>query len=177
MYRTIRQRRYDNLIYNGFLPLEAKELSSVKYSEAPYLRKMMRDRARISQLFYKQTIELGWSKTKRGEEYRKFIRSEYIDHKWIRLAENKLSPWEMLKDYRQRAIDAGEYHPKQGKHVRRKGSKVYIHIYKGNVEAQKRRAKERRERMSEIEREKYRQQRRDQKQRAKEREKMKERYG
>jgi hypothetical protein len=185
MYRTLRQRRYDNLIYSGFLPFEAQELSSVKYSEAPYLRKMMRDRMRLNEAYYKQARELGWNKTQREKGYRDFIRNEYIDHKWVRPAESwqvgktryKESPWEMLKDYRQKAIDAGEYHPKQGKHVRRKGESLYIKIYKGDIQAQKKRAAERRERMSEIEREKYRKQRREQKARARERAKMKERYG
>jgi hypothetical protein len=183
MYKTLRQRRYNNLIYSGFLPFEAQELSDVRYSEAPYLIKMMKERSRISEAFYKQAIAFKWSKTRREEEYKAVIRQEYIDHKWLRLAETfrigktryKASPWEMLKYYRQKAIDAGEYHPtNRGKRVRRKGESLYIKIYKGDIQAQKKRAAERRERMSEIEREKYKKQRREQKVRAKERAKRKE---
>jgi hypothetical protein len=186
MYRTLRQRRYDKYIYYGLLPFEAQELSDIKYSEAPYLLKVMVDRSHLSSAFYKQAIALKWSKTRREEEYRKVIRQEYIDHKWLRHAESwrvgkthyKASPWEMLKAYRQKAIDAGEYHPtNHGKHVRRRGESLYIKIYKGDIQAQKKRAVERRERMNEIEREKYRKQRQAQKERAKERAKLKERYG
>ncbi len=148
-FRPLRSRRYSRYISSGFLPFEAFEFSGIRYSEAPYLRRMIRDRLRIKQSFDNQADANNWSKTKREQEYKELIRFEYVDNRWIREKQEwrigrthyKASPWEMLKDYRQRAIDTGEYHPVKGKRIRRIGDKIVIHIYKGDVEGQKQRAR------------------------------------
>jgi len=76
----------------------------------------------------------------------------------------------MLKEYRQVAIDSGEYHPVKRRGVRREGSKIWIHINKGDVQAQKTRARERREALKGTPQyERYLEQRRRQKQREKQR--------
>lgn len=179
-FRTVRQRRYRSMINSGLLEFESYELSGVKYSEAPYLRKLMRDRLRIKTSFDKQADLSKWKRTRREEEYREVIKIEYRDNNWLR--ERKVrgrkilraSPWEMLRDYRQKAIDRGEYHPVKHRQIVKRGDKIYIHIYKGDVQAQKRRAKER---MGMIkgtsDYERYLEQRREQKARARQRAKEK----
>lgn len=171
-FKSRRQARYDAYVTKyGLLPFEAREISSVNYSEAPYLRQMIRERVRLRNAFNRQADLNRWSKTRRESEYRDVIRFEYRSRGWLR--NEILSPWEMLKWYRQRAIDSGEYHPVKRKTPRKKGSSLYIHLYKGDVQGQKRRAKERRkEQRGTPEYEKYLEQRREQKRRAKERKRL-----
>lgn len=182
-YRPQRQHRYAIYKEAGFLPFEARELSGVRFAEAPYLRKLIRDRMRIREAFEREALFNKWSLTRQRREYRDIIRFEYLDKKWIREAISprigtpryKASPWEMLKDYRQKAIERGEYHPAKGRRIRRVGDKIYIHIYKGDVAAQKERAREKlRASIGTPEYERYQRQRREQKARAKERKKREE---
>ena len=152
-FRPRRQRRYNNYLLCGFMPFEAVEFSAIPYVEAPYLRKMMRERLRIKNAFIKQADAMEWSRTRREEEYREVIRFEYINHGWVRVKEvwrvgrtrYQASPWEMLREYRQKAIDRGEYFPRPRKAVRRDffGNIVNIRISKGDVEGQKARARTR----------------------------------
>lgn len=186
IFRPLRQRRYNRYLASGFLKMEAYELSGIRYSEAPYLRRMIRDRLNIRKSFDSQADALGWSKTRRDDEWRAVVRHEYIDHHWVRERQipligrtaYKASPWEMVKEYRQRAIDAGEYHPPKTRRIRRIGDKIYIHIYKGDVQAQKARAKAKREATRGTpEYDRYLRQRREQKARAKERQRFMETHG
>ncbi len=152
-YRPRRQARYESLRNSGFMRFEANELSSVTLAEAPYLRDIIADRRKLLRAFLAQARLNKWSTTKSDEEYRKVIRQEYIDHGWIRekeqttrfMPEYKASPWEMLKEYRQKAIESGEYFPVPRKRVRRdaSGKPIAVHISKGDVKAQKRREKNR----------------------------------
>jgi hypothetical protein len=182
-FRRLRQQRYNTYINSFFLPFEAYEFSGIRYAEAPYMRKMIRDRINLRRTFDKEADFNNWTRTRRDKEWRAVIKFEYTDHRWIREKQEwrvgrtqyKASPWEMLKDYRQKAIDSGDYHPVKGRRIRRTEDKVYIHIYKGDVEGQKRRARARIQAIKGTpEYEKYRRQRAEQKKRAKERERAKE---
>ena len=141
MYRPRRQHRYDIYKASGFLFREAAPISSIRYVEAPYLRKMIRDRRIIKEAFDKQADALHWTKAQREREYRDTIRSIYHINNWLR--DGSPSHWEMLADYRQQAIDRGEYYPPKRKHIRRDGDRIIIHIYKGDVDAQKQRYRQR----------------------------------
>ena len=141
MYRPRRQHRYDIYKASGFLFREAAPISSIRYVEAPYLRKMIRDRRRIKEAFDKQADALHLTKRQRVLEYRDTIRSIYDLRGWTR--NDTFSVWLMLADYRQKAIDRGEYYPPKRKHIRRDGDRIIIHIYKGDVDAQKQRYRQR----------------------------------
>ncbi len=178
--RPQRQQRYITLRSNGFLPFEALTLSTVRFSEAPYIRRLMRDRLKIAKAFLKEAEFNKWSQKRKDKEYRAVIKNEYLEHKWIKATEvwrigrtlYKAAPFMMLKEYRQRAIDSGEYFKKPPKRIRRdaEGNIIKIIIYKGDVEAQKRRARARRSISTGTpEYEKYLRQRREQKKRAKDR--------
>ncbi len=180
-YRPLREKRRQLYLNNGFLPFEANDLSGVSFAEAPYLRKMVRERASAKRSFDKQADALKWSETKRREEWRNYVRSEYLNNRWIRPTETwrvgrtryQASVWEMLKDFRQKAIDAGEYHPIRRRGVRREGDKLYIHILKGDVEGQRRRSYAKiKSSKGTSDYERYLEQRRAQKARSRQREKL-----
>jgi hypothetical protein len=150
-YRAQRQTRYLWLIQDGFLRFEAQELSGVRPSEAPYLRQMRIDRRNLRSNFMKEAVANKWSYTRIKDEWLKFIQFEYTDKGWtqrkpifgVGRTKYQASPWAMLKFYRQLAIESGEYFPNPKKRVRRDASGKVEHIIvsKGNIAAQKRRAK------------------------------------
>ena len=75
---SIRQRKYDYLISNGFLPQEAIELSrtSRKGMQATYFRRMIRSRRR--------TVDNLKANGRTPNEIRRFIRNQYIANGFIK---------------------------------------------------------------------------------------------
>jgi len=148
MFRPQRQHRHQIYTYNNaFLPFEALDLSAVKFSEAPYLRRMIRERREMKVAFDREADYNKWSQTRREMEWRNVVKFEYINNRWIRESQKisigrplyKASPWEMLHTYRKRAIERGEYFPPPKKSVARdsQGNIVKIYISKGDIEGQK----------------------------------------
>ena len=181
MFRQRRNRRYNGLLARGFLRFEAKELSAVTMAEAPYLKHLVNDRVKMIKAFMKQAEANGWSKTRAQREYRDLIKSEYKDHAWVRndqpsrigVPEYKASPWELLREYRQQAIERGEYFPNprnrgKGHHKTGPVTRQDIMQARSSRQAAKDRARERRQHDPD-EMARYQQQRRQQRMRAKER--------
>jgi hypothetical protein len=165
---TLRQHRYNKYKERGFFPYEAREMATVSYSEAPYLKHIIDDRYQLRMKLILESRKQGWSKTRTDQQYQHMIERWYINNDWIK--HGLPDVWEMFKEYRQRAIDAGEYHPSGKKNIHRKGNKLYIHIYKGDVQAQKARARVKiQNQKGTPEYQKYQNQRREQKRRARER--------
>ncbi len=136
------------MISRGLLRFEANPLSDITEAEAPYLRQLMKDRKKILDAVAKEARFNRWSKTRAEREFSRVVRQEYIDRGWQRKktlagvgrTSYNADPWKMLKDYRQKAIDSGDYFPDK-KRVGRdtEGNITAIHISKGNVMVQKQR--------------------------------------
>jgi hypothetical protein len=96
MYKSRRQRRYENLKTAGFLPFEAVGLSKIAVNRMPpYMRQMIQDRS-------KEVIKAkkdGWSKQKFVDE----IKGKYHDKRWaIRTKKGNIhsnSVFSLLRDY------------------------------------------------------------------------------
>lgn len=146
MFRPRRRGRYIRLLDAGFLRFEARVLSSISYRRAPYLKNMISERQNIYAAVKREAVVNKWSQTRFEWEYRNVIRNEYKEHKWftpraimrIGMAGN-LDAYKMLKSFRRQAIDSGSYKvPSRGSH-RIYGDKTD----KGDIKAQKERARER----------------------------------
>jgi len=125
-YKSQRQHRYG--VYRQgfpslFLPFEARELSRIRFSEAPYTKTMIQERKRIRRTFNYQADKLDWSDTRRKDEWREIIRSLYQDNKWIKPTEEyrigrtryQADPWAMFRYYRKKAIVSDDYTPKKSR--------------------------------------------------------------
>jgi hypothetical protein len=141
-FRARRQNWYLNLKKAGFLPYEAYELSRFKDKSVVYFRAMVQERRQLMKGLLREAEAHGWSRTKTTEEWKALINFTYKEKKWVQ-AGHRLDVWKMLREYRDRVIDLGEYHPR-----RHKGNHIFspitrIRLDKGNVDRQKRRYRER----------------------------------
>lgn len=127
-FRPLRQHRNDKLRAEGFTRAEAQAMSEFKFKQ-PYIRLMRIYRRDL----VRGVIRLGLSKRASLKELRDQIDSVYEINGWK-------DAYAMMRDYRERAIDRGEYVPPP----RRKRQL----IDKGDVRRQKLRAKARKERGS-----------------------------
>lgn len=117
----------------GFLPFEYRELS-MQYTTSqlrslPYLHNLMRSR----RLFVSNLRKRGY----KDSEIRDRVYALYDKKDW--LTDGKPDIWKLLRTYRKKAIDTGDYiAPKRkGSHHKDKG------VSKGDVEEQRQRRKER----------------------------------
>ena len=125
-FKSRRQARYLKLKSEGFTGAEAQVLSEFKFKQ-PYLTLMRRDRKRLVD----EVVALDLSKTRTLATLRSWIDQVYVANGWE-------DAYVMLRDYRQRAIDKGDYIPPP---IRKRKP-----TSKGNLERQKLKAKARRER-------------------------------
>lgn len=91
-FRTRRQKRYENLRNNGFLPFEARVLSKVP-RKVPYMPPLIANRAKLQVKAKKEE----WSQ-KRYEDY---IKKLYKDRGWLGLTRTgkvKYDTWQMLRE-------------------------------------------------------------------------------
>jgi len=144
-FRPRRQSRKEKLLRAGFLPFESHTLSEVSNTKTGYYRKMVKDRRREYRQWQRKAELAGWSRTRFEEEYQLFIKNKYLDNKWMiskvpitrKKTVGRADPWGMLKDYRQKDIDSGEYRKAAKKRRREEG------LDKGKVLEQKARYRER----------------------------------
>ena len=119
MFRIKRETRKRKYMTYGLLPFEAHTLSIVPENR-PYIKRLLKDRL----ILFTQAANERWSR----KEYETKIKEIYGDKDWIiedtkelqefgtrRKSVGKADPWRMLRDYRKRAIDEGEYIPKPRK--------------------------------------------------------------
>lgn len=122
MFRPLRARRKQRLLEAHLLPFEANTLTGVALKQ-PYMKALMRERRNEYRLMQREAAFNQWSAAKFKAEWTAHIRKRYKDNKWFitkaavrRLKTvGKADPWAMLKDWRQRAIDSGEYLRPKGK--------------------------------------------------------------
>lgn len=137
-YKLRRRTRYHNLKSYGFLPFEARELSKVRDTSAKYFRRMLLDRQEVIEGLKREAEYNRWSIKRTVSEIIGYIKYFYRENHW---EFNYNGLWEMYRDYRDRALDMGEYYPK-----RRKKKRFGItggRIDRGKLAEQKRRYKER----------------------------------
>ncbi|MDD4877038.1 MAG: hypothetical protein PHQ86_07940 [Dehalococcoidales bacterium] len=101
MARSLYRYRYDYLIGKGFLDSEAREFAKQytmqQMRTTPYLQNLIRWRG----LYVSGLRKRGLTNKQIIDRLRKL----YIDRGWEK------DPWKMLKDFRKKAIDEGEYKP------------------------------------------------------------------
>lgn len=96
-YKARRQLRFEYLKQLGFLDFEAAELSQLSkrvLSDTPYIRDMLKDRAKVLQ----EAINRQWGKA----NYIKWVKELYSDKKWTRRTKTGRvlsDPWSLLRDY------------------------------------------------------------------------------
>lgn len=118
---SLRNRRYNYLITNGFFPNEAQQLSRTSRAgmKAPYFRTMVKSRRRL----FDNAKRYKWSETK----YRNYVRQLYINNGWITpdvLGRKRVDVWAMLRYYEERAFRRGEeYESPWKKRLQKKGEK------------------------------------------------------
>jgi hypothetical protein len=128
---TRRQILRQKLIDAGFLPSEATTLSggytNNQFRTISYLQKLVRTR----RLYVANLKSRGYA----DSLITQYIKDLYINSGW--LSNGKRDVWKMIKEYRQRDIESGEYPESKykGKH-HGKG------VSKGDVKGQRTRAKQ-----------------------------------
>jgi len=127
-FRPLRQHRYEVLRDELFTKAEARKLSHFKFKQ-PYIRQIRIDRRKL----IREVKKLGLSRRKALTELRWRVRKVYEINGWA-------DAYAMMRWYRERAIDRGEYVPPVKKRAR---------LDKGNVAAQKKRWRARQERRKE----------------------------
>ncbi len=106
MFRSsARQRRYDYLITNGFMPSEAQELSRTTRNgmSAPYFRRMVRSRRRTVDNLKRS----GYSPLKIKE----YLKRQYINNNMTKqdsLGRVKADVWKLLRDQEDKSRRQGE---------------------------------------------------------------------
>lgn len=118
---SIRQRKYDYLIRQGFFHREALELSRVsrRGMSAPYFTRMIRSRRR--------TIDNLKSSGKSDKDIREYIRQQYINNGWLKqdkAGRVMVDPWKLLRSQEDKARRRGEeYESPWRKRVYKKSAK------------------------------------------------------
>ena len=143
MFKPRRQSHKWKLLQQGFLPFEAHSLSGIK-RDTSYYKKMVKERKEL----FRRAMDDGWTRREYGEH----IKGIYADKNWFITKGQVESPWatrkksvgkadcfQMLKEYRDKAIKAGEYTPKPKVKKKKPGERE---ISKGDVQEQKRRHRE-----------------------------------
>lgn len=106
MFRSsLRQRKYDYLLRQGFYPSEAKELSrtSRQGMKAPYFARMIRSRRR--------TIDNLKRAGKSDRDIRDYIKNQYINNGWLKkdkLGRTLINIWGLLRSHEDKARDIGD---------------------------------------------------------------------
>lgn len=118
---TMRQRRVQYFLNQGFFKSEAIELSRASRTgiRAPYFQAMIRSRRRL------------WDNAKRykwtDREYRDYVKKLYIDKGFVKpdvLGRKRVDVWAMLRDYEERARRRGEeYESPWKRRAKRKSAK------------------------------------------------------
>jgi len=127
-FRSLRQHRYEVLREELFTKAEARQLSHFKFKQ-PYIRQIRVDRRELA----REVRKLGLPHRKALAELRWRVRKVYEINGWA-------DAYAMIRWYRERAIDRGEYTPPVKKRPR---------LNKGDVAAQKKRWRARQERKEE----------------------------
>jgi len=131
---TLRQRRYGKFINAGFLPFEARILTSTTRVFAgrrkrvrglplnvPYIKLMIKERRDALAIAREMKIS--------KKEWRATIMDMYVDHNW--LSRGKADPWQMVRDWEDRYERVHpEYSPDYDyKRKRPKTPKLYDELY------------------------------------------------
>ena len=113
-FKTHRQKRYQLLLYAGFLKFEARELSKVP-TKVPYMRNLIKDRQEL----FERATRRGWSYGK----YTASIKSKYRWERWDKRTGKrvKYDAWAMLRSYEDEYKDknpeyVSPWQPKQKRH-------------------------------------------------------------
>lgn len=118
---SMRERRYNFLVKNGFLPVEARDLSRTSRAgmRAPYFQAMIRSRRSL----FNNALRYGWTE----RQYRDYIRELYTSRGFVRpdkLGRYRPDVWSMLREYEERAHRRGEeYESPWKKRARRKSTR------------------------------------------------------
>lgn len=102
---SIRQRKYDYFIRNGFYPVEATELSrtSRKGMSTPYFMHMIKSRRR--------TVDNLKNSGKTDQQIRDYIKKQYIDNNWLKqdkLGRWRIDVWKLLRANEDKAYHRAE---------------------------------------------------------------------
>jgi hypothetical protein len=102
---SIRQRKYDYLIKQGFFHREAVELSRTSRTgmSAPYFRRLVRSRRRTVD----NLSDSGYTE----EEIKSFVREQYIKNGWIKKDSKGrvlIDIWQFLRDQEDKSKTRGE---------------------------------------------------------------------
>lgn len=102
---SIRQRKYDYLIKQGFRHMEAVEFSRTSRSgmKAPYFQHMLRSR--------KRTVENLKRAGRTDKQIRDYIKKQYVDNNWLKadkLGRVRIDPWKLLREHEDKAHRRGE---------------------------------------------------------------------
>lgn len=151
MFRTRRQQRYNKLIENGLLPFEARELSSIPFTRAPYIRQLLADRRWLLRGLAREAKHNNWSKTKYEQELRLLIAFEYKNKgliiqkisKHIIKVKGTPDPWQLFREYKDRAIKSRQWRETPRRHRKKRYDEHGIRIDKGDVEKQRAQRRER----------------------------------
>jgi hypothetical protein len=138
IYRPRRQARYDWAKSKGFIPFEAREISKITDRNTPHFRQMMKDRREIIDGLLREAEYNRWSKLRTHQEIIEYIRYIYRDNRW---EFNASGLWQMYRDYRDKAIDLGEYYPKRRR--KKRFGEEGDRIDRGKLKEQRKRYKER----------------------------------
>ncbi|MBU1118238.1 hypothetical protein KKD37_04740 [Patescibacteria group bacterium] len=138
VYRQRRQKRYDQLRQWGFFHFEANELSKVVDRNTGYFRQMVKDRREINGGLKREAEFQRLSKKDTYKDIVDYWKMIYRDSKW---SFDRYGVWEMYRDYREKAIDMGEYYPKRRK--KRQYAPEGRRIDRGNLKAQRQKYKAR----------------------------------
>lgn len=142
---TLRGIRRRNLKRQGFFGFERREFVNVVFKRSPWIRLVRRDRAREFEAMKGIAQQRGWSPTRFQQEWARYIREKYIDNNWLR-ADGTPDAWIMFRALRAQAIKDGRWVETPGYRGRRRVARDdggLIRIDKGDVKAQKARARER----------------------------------
>lgn len=129
---TRKQTLKQKLVDYGFLPSEtiimAGGYTITDFRTIPYLQNILKAR----RLYVASLSKLrGYS----DELIKQYIKDRYVLNGWM--DGNRIDVWAMIRHYRQKAIDKGEYFP-----PKRKGSHHGQGVSKGDVKGQRTRSKQ-----------------------------------
>lgn len=123
---TLRNRKYNYLIKQGLTHLEATKFSSVytltQMRELPYIQRLIRSRRLLRANLKKK----GYT----PRNIQGVIANLYLRNEWV-TPDGKTDVWEMLRSFRKKSIDAGDYKPPE-----RKGSHHGKGVTREEVEGQ-----------------------------------------